>query len=143
VADDASGPVLMYDGLCGFCNASVQFVLARDSKQTMRFAALQSEYAAAVIGRHPWLEGVDSVVYVEPAGDGRPERVWVRSAAALRVADYLGGAWRLLGVFRVIPAPVRDAAYNLFARYRYRLFGKYDSCQLPPKEVRARFLDAA
>ena len=143
MADDANGPVLMYDGLCGFCNASVQFVLARDRKQTMRFAALQSEYAAAVIRRHPWLEGIDSVVYVEPARGERPERVWVRSAAALRVADYLGGAWRLLGVFRAVPAALRDAAYDLFARYRYRLFGKYDSCQLPPKEVRARFLDAA
>ena len=143
MADEETGPVLLYDGLCGFCNSSVQFILSRDRKQTMRFAALQSEYAAAVVERHPWLAGIDSVVYVEPARDGRPERVWVRSAAALRVASYLGGAWRLLGLFRIVPARVRDLFYDLFARYRYRFFGKYDACQLPAKEVRARFLDAA
>lgn len=134
--------MLLYDGLCGFCNASVQFVLSRDPRGTIRFAALQSDYAAAVRARHPGLEGIDSVVLVEPAADGSGERVRVRSDAALRVASYLGGPWRLLAVFRVVPPALRDLLYDAFARVRYRLFGKYDSCMIPPKEVRDRFLDA-
>ena len=132
--------MLLYDGVCGFCNKTVQMILDRDRRGEMRFAALQSDYGRAVVARHPGLAGVDSVVYVERAGGA--ERVYVRSDAALRVAAYLGGAWKLFLAARVIPAPVRDFFYDLVARYRYQLFGKYDACMLPPPAVRSRFLDA-
>ena len=138
-AQEVSAPVMLYDGVCGFCNKSVQTILDHDRRGVMRFAALQSEFGQAVVARHPELQGVDSVVYLDRSG-GR-ERVYVRSAAALRVASYLGGFWKLFLAFRVVPAPVRDLFYDLFARYRYRLFGKYDSCMLPPPEVRSRFLE--
>lgn len=131
-------PVLLYDGVCGFCNKSVQMILDHDRRGEMRFAALQSEFGEAVVRRHPELGGVDSVVFVDRSAG---ERVYVRSEAALRVAEYLGGPWRLFLAARVIPAPVRDFFYNLVARYRYKIFGKYDSCMLPPPEVRSRFLD--
>lgn len=136
----SEGPVLLYDGVCGFCNASVQFVLDRDRVGTMRFAPLQSDFAGAIVARHPELEGVDSVVYVENAGDADRERVFVRSAAALRVASYLGGVWSAAGVFRIVPAALRDAAYDLLARNRYRFFGKHDACMIPPRDVRSRFI---
>lgn len=139
-ATNEQSPVLLYDGVCGFCNKTVQMILDRDRRGEMRFAALQSDYGRAVVARHPELGGVDSVVFVERSGGA--ERVHVRSEAALRVAEYLGGAWRLFLVARVIPARVRDFFYNLVARYRYRFFGKYDSCMLPPPGVRSRFLDA-
>lgn len=132
-------PVLLYDGVCGFCNRAVQTILKHDRRGEMRFAALQSEYGRAVLARHPELEGVDSVVLVERGPEG--ERVHVRSAASLRVAAYLGGWWKLFLAAHVIPTPVRDFLYNLVARYRYRFFGKFDSCLLPPPEVRARFMD--
>ena len=134
-----NAPVLLYDGVCGFCNKAVQTILKHDRRGELRFAALQSEFGQGVLRRHPELEGVDSVVFVEPAPGG--ERVYVRSDAALRVAAYLGGPWRLFLIAGVIPAPVRDFLYNLVARYRYRFFGKYDACLLPPPEVRARFID--
>jgi predicted DCC family thiol-disulfide oxidoreductase YuxK len=140
VETTAGAPVLLYDGVCGFCNKTVQMILDHDRKGTMLFAALQSDYGRAIVERHPGLRGVDSVVYVERS-QGGGERVHVRSDAALRVLKYLGGAWKLLLVAYVIPKPVRDFFYDLFARNRYRLFGKYDSCMLPPPEVRARFLD--
>ncbi|WP_055405193.1 MULTISPECIES: thiol-disulfide oxidoreductase DCC family protein [unclassified Mycobacterium] len=134
-------PVLLYDGVCGVCNAAVRTVLRFDRAGTLRFAALDSDYARAVFARHPAMEGVDSVVFVDEPG--RPgERVAVRSAAALRVVDYLGGPWKLFGMARIIPAPVRDWLYDKFAGIRYRVFGKYDTCPLPPPQVRARFLDA-
>jgi predicted DCC family thiol-disulfide oxidoreductase YuxK len=141
VETTADAPVLLYDGVCGFCNKTVQMILDHDRKGTMRFAALQSDYGRAVVERHAELRGVDSVVYVEHSEE-RGERVYVRSDAALRVLKYLGGAWRLLLVAYVLPRPVRDFFYDLFARNRYRLFGKYESCMLPPPEVRSRFLDA-
>jgi predicted DCC family thiol-disulfide oxidoreductase YuxK len=134
-----NAPVLLYDGVCGLCNKAVQTVLKHDRRGEMRFAALQSEYGRAVLGRHPELEGTDSVVFVERGPGG--ERVHVRSAAALRVAAYLGGPWQLFRAARLIPAPVRDFFYNLVARYRYRFFGKHDTCLLPPPEARARFMD--
>jgi predicted DCC family thiol-disulfide oxidoreductase YuxK len=139
----ANNTVLLYDGVCGFCNKSVQVILDRDRRGEMRFAALQSDYGKGVLSRHPELENVDSLVYVQRQPGTGDERVFIRSDAALRVASYLGGAWKLLLVFRVIPRPVRDFFYDLFARYRYKLFGKHDSCMLPSPDVRSRFLDAA
>ena len=141
VETTVNAPVLLYDGVCGFCNKTVQMILERDRAGTMRFAALQSDYGRAIVERHAELRGVDSVVFVENSPEGG-ERVFVRSDAALRVLKYLGGAWKLLLAARVIPKPVRDFFYDLFARNRYRVFGKYDTCMLPPPEVRSRFLDA-
>ncbi|HEV2761830.1 MAG TPA: DCC1-like thiol-disulfide oxidoreductase family protein [Pyrinomonadaceae bacterium] len=137
----ASPPVLLYDGVCGFCNKSVQMILAHDRRNELRFAALQSDFGRAVVERHPELKDVDSVVFLERAPGGA-ERVHIRSEAALRVASYLGGPWRVFLLARLLPASLRDFLYNLFARYRYKIFGKYDSCLLPPPEVRSRFLDA-
>jgi predicted DCC family thiol-disulfide oxidoreductase YuxK len=134
-----AAPVLLYDGVCGFCNKTVQMILDRDRRGTLRFAALQSDYGRAVVRRHGELEGVDSVVFVEGAAGG--ERVFVRSEAALKVAAYLGGLWKVFLCAYVVPRPLRDYLYDLFARNRYRVFGKYDQCMLPPAEARARFLD--
>ena len=139
----ANNPVLLYDGVCGFCNKSVQMILDHDERKEMRFAALQSDYGKQVISRHPELEKVDSVVFVEHKSGADDERVFIRSDAALRVASYLGGAWKLLLIFRIIPRPVRDFFYDLCAKYRYKFFGKYDSCMLPSPDVRSRFLDVA
>ena len=78
---------------------------------------------------------------VEPdLGAGR-EKVYVRSEGALRVARYLGGAWHLARVVAIVPHPLRDWAYDAFARIRYRVFGKYESCRMPTPEQRARFID--
>ncbi|HEX8720218.1 MAG TPA: DCC1-like thiol-disulfide oxidoreductase family protein [Pyrinomonadaceae bacterium] len=140
VETSAGAPVLLYDGVCGFCNKTVQLILDLDRRGTMRFAALQSGYGLAVVGRHPELRGVDSVVFVE-AAPGGGERVYVRSDAALRVASYLGGFWKLFLAARVVPRRLRDYFYDLFARNRYHVFGKYDACMLPPPEVRSRFFE--
>ncbi len=139
VETTAGAPVLLYDGVCGFCNKTVQIILDHDRRGTLRFAALQSDYGRAVVERHPELRGVDSVVFVENDSDG--ERVYTRSDAALKVAAYLGGFWKVFLCAYVVPRPARDYLYDLFARNRYRFFGKYDQCMLPPAEARARFLD--
>lgn len=140
--DPSTAPVLLYDGVCGVCNGAVRTILRFDRRGTLRFAALDSEYARDVIDRHPALRGVDTVVYVENAG-GDDERVAIRSAALLRVAEYLGGPWKLALAARALPAPLRDRMYAAFAAFRYHIGGRYDTCPIPSPDVRRRFLDAA
>jgi len=138
---DQVAPVLLYDGVCGFCNSAVRTILRFDRGGTLRFAALDSDYARTIIDRHPDVKDADTVVFVDNPGQ-RDESVSIRSTAALRVLDYLGGPWKLLLVTRVIPSKLRDWLYDRFASIRYRVFGKYDSCPVPPPEVRPRFLDS-
>lgn len=138
---NASHPVLLYDGLCGFCNRSIQLILRHDRRKTMFFAALQSEYGKSIVTRHPELAGVDSLVFVEPLDFAYLERVFVRSDAALHVARYLAGPWKLALAGYVIPRPIRDYFYDQFAKRRYGWFGKYGSCPLPSPDVQERFLD--
>ncbi len=134
-------PVLLYDGLCGFCDRTVRFVLHFDRAGKFQFAPLQGPFAASVLLRHASLRGVDSLILVEPGEPGREERLHVRSGAVLRIAFHLGGPWRALGIFLLVPRPFRDRAYDAFARHRYRLLGRLDECLVPGHEVRSRFLD--
>jgi predicted DCC family thiol-disulfide oxidoreductase YuxK len=138
--ENSSNPILLYDGVCGFCNKSIQTIIAYDKKGSLKFAPLQSKLGQEIIARHQ-LANIDSVVFVERSSG--TERVSIRSNAALQIAGYLGGWWKLLKVFYILPRPLRDFGYDLFARYRYRFFGKYDSCMLPSPEIRARFVDLA
>jgi predicted DCC family thiol-disulfide oxidoreductase YuxK len=100
---------------------------------------LQGEFGRLVRRRHPELDGVDSIIWLDPPMDRG--RVLVRSDAALRVARYLGGWWRLALVFRLLPRALRDAGYDLIARHRHRLAGSGPSCLVPGPDVRERFLD--
>ncbi|OBY30198.1 thiol-disulfide oxidoreductase DCC family protein [Mycolicibacter kumamotonensis] len=134
-----AAPVLLYDGVCGVCNRSVQTILRHDRRGTLRFAALDSDFARAVIERHPDLQGIDSMVFVDDPGQPG-EQVSVRSAGALKVVRYLGGPFRLLLAACIIPAGIRDRLYDRFAAVRYRIGGKHDTCPVPAPEVRARFL---
>lgn len=137
----ATASVLLYDGVCGVCNKTVQTILTHDRRGTMRFAALQSGYGQAALGRHPELKGVDSVILLEPSGVKGNESAYDRSTAALKVASYLGGLWKLFLIAYIIPRPLRDALYDFVARNRYKILGKHESCMLPPPNSRARFLD--
>ncbi len=127
--------VILFDGVCNFCNAAVNFVIARDSDGYFKFAPLQSEIGEELIARY----GIDpaetdSVILVED------ERVYLHSSAALRISRKLGTLWPLLYAFVIVPKPIRDFFYKQFAKYRYRLFGRQDACMIPTPEVRARFL---
>lgn len=135
--------MLLYDGLCGFCNETVQFALRHDRRGTMRFAPLQGDTARAILSRYPELDGIDSLVLVERDPETGEERVSTRSTGVLRVLHHLGGPWRVIAtIYRyLIPRPVRDWGYDRFAQLRYRLFGRYETCPLPSAEQRARFLD--
>lgn len=131
-------PLLLFDGDCAFCARSVQFILRRDRRGTLRFASRSGLTARALESRHPSLVGVDSLVWVE--GDGADERVRVRSDAAFAVARYLGGTWAAMAaVGTLIPRPLRDAAYDVVARNRKR-FGGPEVCALVATEILGREL---
>jgi predicted DCC family thiol-disulfide oxidoreductase YuxK len=128
-------PVILFDGVCNLCNASVLFIIDRDPRGHFAFAPLQSEYAAALLREHGRQgDALATVLLIE---DGR---VYDRSSAALRIARRLSGLWPLLSVFRIVPRPLRDLAYDRLARHRYRWFGRTEACRVPTPDLRNRFL---
>jgi predicted DCC family thiol-disulfide oxidoreductase YuxK len=133
-------PVLLYDGECGLCAGSVQFILRHEPahrREALRFAPLQGELGLSVRSRHHELAQVDSVVWFEPSPSGG--RVRYHSAAGLAVLRHLGGPWRVLAALGwLVPSPLRDAVYRAIARRRFDLVAP--ACLLPSPEQRERFL---
>lgn len=135
-------PIILYDGVCGLCNRLVQFLLKHDRHGRLRFASLQSDFAAKVLQRHGFDPKDLDTLHVVENYDQPSERVLQRSDAVLRAWRELGGIWSVLAsVSRIIPRPLRDFVYRVVAQNRYRVFGKYDTCMLPDPEQRNRFLD--
>lgn len=134
--------IVFYDGVCGLCNRLVQFLLKRDKQDKLRFASLQSDFAAAVLTRH----GIDpkdlDTLHVVENYNQPNERVLNRSTAILRAGRELGGVWAIAAsVGMIVPKPVRDFVYRFVATNRYKVFGKYETCMLPEPRHRAKFLD--
>jgi predicted DCC family thiol-disulfide oxidoreductase YuxK len=128
-------PVILFDGVCNLCNASVHFIIRNDPRRIFRFAALQSPAAAALLQSASAGPLPDSLVLVEN------NQVHTRSTAILRIARRLRSPFPLAVAFIILPTPLRDWIYNIIARRRYRWFGKRDSCMVPTPELAARFLD--
>jgi predicted DCC family thiol-disulfide oxidoreductase YuxK len=129
--------VVLFDGHCNFCSSVVNFLIDRDPRGRLKFAALQSEAGQRLLAAHglPMPDVPDTMVFIE--GD----RAHVRSDAALATTKYLSGLWPLVRVGFVVPRFVRDAVYKVVATNRYRWFGKTESCRIPTPALRARFLD--
>lgn len=131
-------PIILFDGVCHLCAASVQFVIKRDPQQRFRFARLQSEAAQQLLAEHHANDNsLDSVVLVYHG------RLYCKSRAALHTARLLRRGWPLLGVFLLVPRFIADPVYDYIGRHRNQWFGKMDSCWLPETDQRWRFLDAA
>lgn len=140
------GAIVLFDGVCNFCNSSVNFVIEHDREGYFKFAPLQSDAGrnlakkfgfiseTASSGDADGLVPIDSMILVEN------DEAFTGSTAALRIVRRLGFPWSLLYWFIVVPRAIRDYFYNLFAKYRYRLFGKKEECMLPTPEIRGRFL---
>ena len=127
--------VVLFDGVCNLCNASINFVIDHDPEGYFKFASLQSDEADDLLQRCPQEAGaLESIVLIE---DGN---CYDRSTAALRIARRLTGAWTLLYGFLAVPRPIRDLVYDWIARNRYHWFGKRDSCRVPTPELQDRFI---
>jgi len=127
--------VILFDGVCRWCNAWVTFILARDPHGRFKFGTLQSEPAQRIL-RELQLPTDDftTFLFLEHG------RVHSKSTAVLLIAKQLPGLWPLLCVGILIPRPLRDALYNVVARHRYRLLGQSETCRVPGPEERSRFL---
>jgi predicted DCC family thiol-disulfide oxidoreductase YuxK len=127
--------LILFDGVCNFCNAAVQMVIEIDRQQIFKFAPIQSELGQKLYRQHG-LDPIDIQTLMLVDGD----RILTESDAVLAVLSRLDGGWQLLSGFTVMPQPLRDWAYSEFARQRFRLFGKRDTCMMPTPELQERFV---
>jgi len=129
--------IILFDGVCNFCNDSVRFVMKRDKKDLYRYASLQSDLGQKMTKeRNIDTSEVDSTVLIIP-----DEAYYIKSDAALQISKNLTGLYPVLNVFSIIPSGIRDFFYDIIARNRYKWFGKKEECQIPSPEERAKFLD--
>lgn len=126
--------IVFFDGVCGLCNKTVDFLIQKDTNKVLRYAPLQGYTARRLLSKM-YIEDLDSVVYY------RDGKYLVRSSAVLRLLLDVGGWWKLLSIFLILPAFVRDFVYYAIATRRYKWFGKSDTCRLPSKKERELFLD--
>ena len=129
-------PIVLFDGVCNFCNYCVNFAIKRDKKKKLRFTPLQGETAKLLLQQYNISStSLSSVIFI----DGN--KIYTQSSAAIRICKYLDGGWKLFYGLMIIPKFFRDLLYNIIARNRYKWFGKKDVCMIPTPELRTRFLD--
>jgi predicted DCC family thiol-disulfide oxidoreductase YuxK len=129
-------PILLFDGVCNFCNSSVNFIVDRNSKKNILFSSLQSQTGQQLLEKFNLpKDNFNSLVLVD--GDN----YYTKSTAALKIAEYLDGNWKFLSILKIIPKFIRDFGYDFIAKNRYKIFGKSDQCRIPTKEMRERFLN--
>jgi len=132
-----TGDLIIFDGVCNLCEASVNFIIRHDKDGFFRFVPSQSELGAALQQQYNInTTALDTVVLIR---DGEH---FTESDAAVRIAAALDGPWRLLGLGRWVPRPVRDWVYRRIANNRYAWFGRKEVCLIPTPEVRGRFLES-
>ena len=127
--------IILYDGVCNLCSASVRFVITGDTKRKFQFASLQSDFAKNALWGKEIGNSVKTIVLLK--GD----RIYLRSDAALEISRELNGLWPLLYFLKIIPRFIRDAVYNFISQHRYQWFGKTDACWLPSPDLSSRFVD--
>lgn len=128
--------VILFDGVCNLCNSSVNWIIDHDTKNVFRFASLQSPYGNSVVQKFSLRNDyMDTVILLDD------DKIYTRSDAVLRIAVLLGGIWKLLAVFFILPKWFRDLFYNLIAKNRYKWFGKKESCRIPTPELKEKFIE--
>lgn len=125
--------IIYFDGVCGLCNGFIDFIMKIDRSGKFKFSPLQSEFARSRL-LPKYTEDMKSVV-VEIDGE-----FYEKSDAVFRVLEVLGGKWNLLAKLKVLPRILRNSGYDLVAEFRYKIFGKKDTCRLPTPEEKDRFI---
>ena len=129
--------IILFDGVCNLCNSSVNRVIKWDKKNTFLFASLQSNYGKSLLDKLEIDTALtDSIILYEPGVSYE-----IKSTAILKIANDLGGFWKLMNVFFLLPSGFRDPIYDFIAKNRYKWYGKKDSCMIPTPELKAKFLD--
>jgi predicted DCC family thiol-disulfide oxidoreductase YuxK len=132
---DYNYSLILFDGVCNFCNSSVNFIIKRDKKNIFRFSSLQSETGQKCLSEYNFSHTeFDTIILIEKG------ELYNRSAAALRIAKSISGIWKLFYIFIIIPRPIRNYFYDLLSRNRYKWFGKRDACRIPSESEKEKFL---
>ncbi|WP_412465175.1 thiol-disulfide oxidoreductase DCC family protein [Flavobacterium mekongense] len=128
--------IILFDGVCNLCNASVQFVIKHDTKDLFRFIPLQSDLGQKILN-HIGInrQKTDSIVLYEPG-----KAYYYKAEAALKIVSEFGGMYKLLNIFSLFPKFICDAIYDYIAKNRYRWYGKQDVCMMPNPELATKFL---
>ncbi|RKD96851.1 thiol-disulfide oxidoreductase DCC family protein [Marinifilum flexuosum] len=131
-----SNPIVLFDGVCNFCNTSVRFVLAYNRAENIHFSPLQSDFAKQLLTEHNLsFDEMNTVVFIEN------NKAYTKSSAAFNIAKHLAYPWRILYYFKYLPNAITDWGYDLIARNRYSWFGKKNQCMVPKPEWRKRFYE--
>ena len=139
--ESTSNPIVLYDGVCGLCNRAIQFLLKRDRHDRLRFASLQSDFAATLLKRHDLdHRDLDTVYAVLNHGEAN-EALLAKGDALLLFAKEIGGSWNIARLGKIIPRPIRNRLYDFIARHRYQVFGKYEACMLPDPRHKHKFIE--
>jgi predicted DCC family thiol-disulfide oxidoreductase YuxK len=125
--------IILFDGECNFCNASIQFVLNHEKKSELFFSSLQSNKGKE-IQDYFGIKNSESVILIEN------NKLFIKSTAALRITKYLKGGFPLLYIFIIIPTFIRNVIYDYIAKKRYKWFGKTDTCMVPNDQIKHRFI---
>jgi predicted DCC family thiol-disulfide oxidoreductase YuxK len=133
--------LVLYDGVCGLCNRGIQFLLRHDRRGVFSFAALQSATGQAMVQRFGGRPEELTTFYVVADYRSANARAFTRSDAALFVAGQLDWPWKAARLMAVVPKAIRNRLYDIVAKTRYRVFGRYDQCLLPRPEWRSRFVE--
>lgn len=131
---NTKSPVLFYDGTCGFCQQSVQFILQHERAEEIYFAPLDSELANQLKKQHPKLQSIDSIVVF------KGKELLVESDAVLALTTYLKAPYHFAKYARVIPKTLLNQGYRIVAKHRHRFIRQGESCILPSQQQRKRFL---
>jgi len=135
MSETCSKPIVLFDGVCNFCNYWVNFAIKRDRKKKLLFTPMQGKTASQLLLDHKIkATSLSSVIIID---DGI---AYTHSSAAIRICKHLNGGWKLFYGLIIIPKFIRDALYNIIACNRYKWFGKKESCVVPTPELRERFL---
>jgi len=131
----ADKTVVLFDGVCNFCNHTINFLIDHDPADRFRFAAQQSDVGQKIMHENGLGDLMLNTMIVFDEG-----KVYTHSAAAVRIARHMPGAWKMLSSMWIVPKFLRDFGYKSFAKYRYKLFGQVEACRMPTPEIRAKFL---
>lgn len=127
--------IILFDGVCNFCNSSINFIIDHDPSKKFRFASLQSPIGQELLKKHQLdTQKFDSVILL------KNNHLYQRSSAALEIIKSLSGVWKYLSVLQILPSTWLDFFYVLVAKNRYKLFGKSETCRMITPELKERFL---
>ncbi|UOK41676.1 MULTISPECIES: thiol-disulfide oxidoreductase DCC family protein [Flavobacterium] len=129
--------IILFDGVCNLCDATVQKVIKHDKNDTFRFVSLQSDLGKEIV-RYIGIDitKTDSIILYEPG-----HAYHIKAEAAFEIAKSIGGIYSLLGLFAIFPNWLTNIGYDFVARNRYKWFGKKESCMIPTPEIKSKFLE--